>query len=104
MLKHCSALLAVTLAAAFVSPSFSQAPSRTKVGMLGCTLSPSIGFIIGSQQSMACQFTPDGPFPPEGYLGVIDTVGLDIGFTAGGALGMGRLCADRRSATRRARR
>jgi hypothetical protein len=35
---------------------------------------------------MACQFTPDGPFPQEGYLGVIDTVGLDIGITGGGAM------------------
>jgi Protein of unknown function (DUF992) len=85
-LKPCFALLAFTLAAAFVPPASAQAPSRTKVGMLGCTLSPSMGFIVGSQQSMTCQFTPDGPFPPETYLGVISTVGLDIGVTGGGAM------------------
>ena len=54
--------------------------------MLGCTLAPSIGFIVGSRQTMTCRFTPDGPFPPEGYFGTITTIGLDVGITAGGAL------------------
>src|SRR5262245_22923626 len=84
MVKHHFALLAFVLAIA--PPAAAQTPAGTKVGMLACTLSPSIGFIVGSRQTMACQFTPDGPFPPEAYLGVMTTVGLDIGFTAGGGL------------------
>jgi Protein of unknown function (DUF992) len=86
MLKRCCTLLAFTLVVAVVPPAAGQAPSRTKVGMLACQLSPSIGFIVGSRQTMACRFTPDGPFPPEAYAGVISTVGLDIGITGGGAL------------------
>jgi hypothetical protein len=35
---------------------------------------------------MRCRYTPDGPFPPEFYEGVINTIGLDVGFTAGGAM------------------
>jgi hypothetical protein len=32
------------------------------------------------------RYTPDGPFPPEFYEGVINTIGLDIGFTSGGVM------------------
>jgi len=84
MMKHRFAVFAFVLM--IVPPAAGQTPSGTKVGMLACTLSPSIGFIVGSRQTMACRFTPDGPFPPEAYVGTITTVGLDIGFTAGGAL------------------
>jgi hypothetical protein len=39
---------------------------------------------------MACRFTPNGSaFPAEAYVGVMSTVGLDIGITAGGALAWG---------------
>ena len=78
------ALLAFALV--IVAPAAGQPPPGAKAGVLACTLSPSIGFIIGSRQTMACRFTPDGPFPPEAYVGTITTIGLDIGFTAGGAL------------------
>jgi hypothetical protein len=61
-------------------------PGVVKVGLLGCTLSPTIGLIIGSIQTMECQFTPDGPFPPERYTGTFGTVGLDIGITFGQGL------------------
>jgi len=84
MVKHRVALLAFVLMMA--PPAAGQTPPGTKVGMLACTLSPSIGFIVGSRQAMACRFNPDGPFPPEAYVGTITTIGLDIGITEGGAL------------------
>src|SRR6516165_7653868 len=87
MFKRCFALLTLTMTMASVLPAAGQSPPGTKVGVLSCTLSPSIGFVIGSRQTMACRFTPDGPFPPEAYLGTIDTVGLDIGVTGGGVMG-----------------
>ena len=71
---------------ALVLPAVAQAPPGTRVGILNCTLTPSIAFIVGSHQPMACLFTPDGQFPTEAYSGVINTIGLDVGFTAGGAL------------------
>jgi hypothetical protein len=61
------------------------APS-TKAGLLTCNTSPSIGFVVGGRQSLACQFMPIGPYPPESYTGEITTVGLDIGTNSGGAL------------------
>jgi len=81
------ALMTVTLIVAFGSPSFAQAPQGQKIGSLSCRLSPSIGLILGSNTRMACRFVPDGPFPAEFYAGVLNRLGLDIGISAGGALG-----------------
>jgi Protein of unknown function (DUF992) len=72
------------------SPAMAQsAPPGTSVGVLTCRQGPSIGLIIGSRQRMACRFVPSGPYPPETYAGVIGTLGLDIGITAGGAMAWG---------------
>ena len=38
---------------------------------------------------MACRFAPNGPYPPEAYVGVINSIGLDIGITAGGVMAWG---------------
>jgi hypothetical protein len=89
MSKLCSALLALTLLVAVIPRVAGQSPSGTNVGMLKCRLSPSIGFIVGSHQSMACRFTPTGPFPAEAYAGTMNTIGLDIGVTAAGTLAWG---------------
>jgi hypothetical protein len=54
-----------------------------KAGLLACQISPSVGFIVGSFQSMTCRFTPDSGAPPESYTGTINRLGLDIGVTGG---------------------
>ena len=72
-----------------LTPAIAQTPSGTNVGTLTCRMGPSIGLIFGSRQRMACRFTPSGSFPAEAYVGVMSTVGLDIGITAGGALAWG---------------
>src|ERR1700710_31397 len=65
-----------------------QTPANwTQVGMLSCKLNPSIGFVIFGHQSMECGFTQGGRFPPQAYEGALNTVGLDLGVTAGGVLG-----------------
>jgi hypothetical protein len=64
-------------------------PQGTNVGVLSCKLAPSIGLLLGSRQRMSCRFAPNGPYPPEFYSGVMSTIGLDIGVTAGGALAWG---------------
>jgi len=81
-------LMAITLIGMAVSASSvrAQTTPTSKVGTLTCQMAPSIGLIIGSRQRMACRFIPDGPYPPEAYVGVMGTIGLDIGITAGGAL------------------
>ena len=86
MSKRCLAPFAFAMMVAFVPPAVGQTPSSVKAGALTCKLSPSIGFIIASHQTMTCQFTPNAPHPPEFYTGTMNTIGLDIGVTAGGAL------------------
>jgi hypothetical protein len=89
MSKHLIALILGALAIASISPAAAQAPQGTAAGVLSCKLAPSIGLIFGSQQRMACRFAPNGPYPPEAYLGVMNSIGLDIGITAGGAMAWG---------------
>jgi hypothetical protein len=89
MPRHYIALILVVFAAQHVSSAAAQAPQGTSVGTLTCKMAPSIGLIFGSQQRMACRFAPSGPYPPEAYVGVMNTIGLDIGITAGGAMAWG---------------
>src|SRR6478735_2972279 len=90
MLKSLIALVLVALAAV-VSPAQAQTPPTTSAGTLTCQMAPSIGLIFGSRQRMACRFAPNGPYPPEAYVGVMGTIGLDIGITAGGVMAWGVL-------------
>src|SRR4051794_4977864 len=63
--------------------------SWTQIGMLTCKLNPSIGFIVFGHQSMECRFTQSDRFPPQAYEGALNTVGIDLGVSAGGVLGWG---------------
>ena len=89
MSRHRIALALGALAIAWISPAAAQAPQGTNTGTLTCQLAPSIGLIFGSRQRMACRFQPNGPFPPEAYIGVMNTIGLDLGITAGGVMAWG---------------
>jgi hypothetical protein len=63
-----------------------QPPPGVQVGMLRCNLAPSIGLIVAESQRMSCRFAPNGPYPPQNYNGVMNTVGLELGVTAGGVM------------------
>lgn len=76
--------LLLALTAALPVPSFGQ--NSTKVGVLTCRTSASIGLIVGSRQRLRCRFTPDGGGRAENYVGAITRVGLDLGVTAGGVM------------------
>jgi hypothetical protein len=90
MFKCRVAAMGFAVLASSVLSAPGQAPSPgVKVGSLGCTMSPSVGLLIGSIQALNCRFTPDGPYPPEIYSGTMGTLGLDLGIKAGGLLGWG---------------
>ena len=89
MFKHRIAPVLGVLAMAWIAPAAAETPQGTAAGVLSCKLAPSIGLIIGSTQRMACRFAPNGPYPPEAYVGVMNSIGLDIGITAGGAMAWG---------------
>jgi len=82
---HCKVIGAVALALAVVSldPAAAQ---RTRSGVLDCDVSGGFGWIIGSQKSVNCVFTPDRPGPQEFYVGNITKFGLDIGATSAGRM------------------
>jgi hypothetical protein len=86
MFKFCSSLAAVLSVASVTWPGDVRAQSWPQVGMLRCTLAPSIGLIIASQQRMTCRFDPSVQYPSQNYEGVMTTIGLDVGITAGGRL------------------
>lgn len=76
------------LSAVLSTPASAQAPKTwTQAGMLTCKLNPSIGFIIAGHQTMECRYAPSNGSPPQAYEGALNTVGVDIGITAGGILG-----------------
>jgi hypothetical protein len=72
------------LAAVVTLPANAQ-PNRVQVGQLACSISAGVGLIVGSQRNVSCNFLPDGG-PPEAYTGTITKIGLDVGFTTGGAM------------------
>lgn len=77
------------VATILAAPALAQAPQPwTQVGGLSCKINPNIGFIIFGHQPMECRFTPNTPtMPPEAYQGALNTVGIDVGVTAGSVLG-----------------
>jgi uncharacterized protein DUF992 len=84
-----SLLLALVLPLLFIAPAFAQAPGNwAQVGMLTCKPNPSIGFIIAGHQTMECRYVPSNNIgPPQAYEGALNTVGIDLGISAGGVLG-----------------
>jgi len=60
--------------------------------MLTCRLNPSIGFVIFGHQTMECRFVQNPPLPPQLYEVRSNTVGIDLGVTAGRRNGLGRRC------------
>ena len=87
---HCYRLLLApfALVATLAMPAAAQAPqSWTQVGGLSCQVDPNVGFIIVGSQSMRCLFTPNTSQEREAYAGALNTVGLNVGISAGGVLG-----------------
>jgi hypothetical protein len=84
-MKRLSLLVAAGLGLFSVTPVAAQ--NGTKVGLLSCNMSPTIGLIVGSHQRIHCRFTPNTGGAPEVYTGSITRVGLDVGFRAGGVMG-----------------
>jgi hypothetical protein len=79
-----TACMAVAVIAFVVSPAGAQ-PARVEVGTLRCSLSSSIGLIIGSRRNVSCIFSSDNG-PDEVYEGRMTRIGVDLGFTTGGRI------------------
>jgi Protein of unknown function (DUF992) len=75
---------AAAVAVAATIPADAQ-PNRVQVGTLACSISAGVGLVVASQRNVSCNFQPDGG-PPEAYTGTLTRIGVDVGFTTGGAM------------------
>ena len=89
MLRNIVCVAALALAATSFEPAAAQRPTYVKTGVLDCDVSGGFGWIIGSEKSVSCVFTPDVPGPREAYVGAISKFGLDIGATTGSQMTWG---------------
>ena len=79
-----AAYIATIIVAAGVAASTVNAESRrVQIGTLTCSLSSSIGLVIGSQRNVSCMFRGVPGEPDEPYTGTMTRVGLDVGLTTG---------------------
>lgn len=78
-------LFAGALLALMAVPAIAQQQSYNRSGVLSCRMAPSIGLIVGSRQTMTCEFKSDRGMI-ERYSGVMSRIGLDLGVTAGGQM------------------
>ena len=80
-----AALVGAAAVAAVATVPANAQPRRVQVGQLACSISAGIGLVVASQRNVSCNFQPDGG-PPEAYTGTITRIGVDVGFTTGGAM------------------
>ncbi len=88
MLGNRKLLLAVAILGAGLLPASAQPSGGTKVGVLTCRTSASLGLIVVSHQRLSCSFSPDSG-PPELYVGHVNRLGIDLGVRAGGIMTWG---------------
>jgi len=79
-----AAIAAGALATLLAMPADAQS-SRVQVGTLECSVSSGVGLIVASQRNVSCYFKVNGA-TVESYTGTLTRVGLDVGFTTGGAM------------------
>jgi hypothetical protein len=79
-----AAVAAAAVVLVAVIPAGAQ-PRRVEIGTLTCSLSASVGLVVGSQRNVNCYFRPEGG-PEEAYTGTMTRIGLDVGVTGGGAI------------------
>ena len=81
-----AATIVLAAALVMVGGAADAQPRRIQLGTLTCSMSASIGFVVGSQKNVNCVFRGHTGEPDEAYTGTMTTVGLDIGITTGGVI------------------
>ena len=70
----------------YAPPPVINGVSGNKVGLLTCTVYPSIGLVLVGFQKIDCRFVNDKTGGVELYTGTMANLGLDLGFTIAGVL------------------
>jgi hypothetical protein len=89
MFKYRRILVTVITLVGTCIPLAAQQAGGTKVGVLTCKTSASLGLIVGSHQKLRCSFKPDNGETPKNYTGHVNRLGLDLGVKAGGVMAWG---------------
>ncbi len=84
MFRALTLITVSTAALVTTAPAFAD---TVQVGVLECAGGPSVGFVIGSSTEFSCVFTPSTRRGREGYVAVMNRIGLDVGVTAGTGIG-----------------
>ena len=84
--QSASSIVAIVVAAALAASTAIAESRRIQVGTLTCSLSSSLGLIIGSQRNVSCLFRGAPGDPDEPYTGTMTRVGLDVGLTTGSVI------------------
>jgi len=71
-----AASIAAALITAFMAPPVKAQGSRVQIGTLRCSLSSSIGMVVGSQRNVSCIFGADNA-PDEAYEGRLTKIGVN---------------------------
>ncbi len=75
MSRYRSVLLAAfVFIAGGIAVAVAQQAGGTKVGVLTCKTSASLGVIIGSHQKLACSFSPGDGGPSDYYTGHVTRI------------------------------
>ena len=82
----CAAAAVVAAALVMVVGPADAQPRQIQVGTLTCSMSASIGLIVGSQKNVNCVLKGQPGEPEEAYSGTMTTIGIDIGVTSGGVI------------------
>jgi hypothetical protein len=83
-------LTMMTSAALIASVATVTAPTQAagpgvKVGVLTCDIEPGWGYVVGSSKPLHCSYAPTRG-RPERYVGSVQKVGVDIGYTTGSTM------------------
>ena len=84
--KSTSCVATIVVLASLAASAANPESRRIQVGTLTCSLSASIGLIVGSQRNVSCMFRGTSGEPDEPYTGTMTRVGLYVGLTAGTVL------------------
>ena len=86
MLRAIAAATAIAAAGVGMTAGPVAAQGRLQVGTLECSLSASVGLILGSERNVNCVFRGGPNEPAEANTGTFTRVGVDIGVTSGGVI------------------
>ena len=84
--QSASSIVTIVVSAALAASAAIAELRRIQLGTLTCSLSSSLGLIIGSQRNVSCLFRGAPGDPDEPYTGTMTRVGLDVGLTTGSVI------------------